>query len=94
MIYLRNIEDRAIANRANRKSQDRRLHHRGDRNIAGRKSLMFVKYCQFIFAICDLAIGVIADRQILRFFLMSIDLLQYNVRLNTGGLAHTNIIRE
>ena len=52
MIFLRNIEDRAIANRANRKSQDRRLHHRGDRNIAGRRSLMFVKV--FPVYLCDM----------------------------------------
>ncbi len=93
MICLRYIEDRAIARHANRKSPDCRLRHRGDRNIvgrniAGRRSLIFVKYCHFISAMCDLAIGVIADRQILRFFLMNITYCDATLGLSWGGLAH------
>ena len=67
--------------------------HRGDRNvagrnIAGRRSLMFVKYFHFISVMCRLAIGVIADREILRFFLMDTTYCDATLGLTLGGLGH------
>lgn len=55
------------------------------RNIAGRRSFIFVKYFHFASTMCDLAIGVIADRQILRFFSYGHYLSRRDIMIDIGG---------